>query len=102
MHLSTKEIDLRFQYRYHDTYPRAIGLVASGVIDVKPLVTHRFTLEQGLEAFTAASDPSAMALKVQILDEENHSAYKPTKNFSWPLQTAFLLGEVLVSTSYCR
>ncbi|KAK7408272.1 hypothetical protein QQX98_009585 [Neonectria punicea] len=45
MHMAGKEIDLRFQYRYHDTYPRAIGLVASGVIDVKPLVTHRFTLE---------------------------------------------------------
>lgn len=69
MHLSTREIDLRFQYRYHDTYPRAIGLVASGVIDVTPLVTHRFTLEQGLEAFKAATDPAAMALKVQILDE---------------------------------
>ena len=69
MHLSTKEIDLRFQYRYSNTYPRAIGLVASGVIDVKPLVSHRFKLEEGLEAFKAASDPTAMAIKVQILDD---------------------------------
>lgn len=69
MYMAGKEIDLKFQYRYHDTYPRAIGLVASGVIDLKPLVTHRFSLEDGLQAFKVASDPAAMALKVQILDE---------------------------------
>ena len=68
MHLSTREIDLRFQYRYHDTYPRAIGLVASGVIDVKPLVTHRFALEDSERAFATASDPGALATKVQVLD----------------------------------
>ncbi|KAI0427560.1 L-arabinitol 4-dehydrogenase [Xylaria sp. FL1042] len=69
MYMSAKEIDLRFQYRYHDTYPKAIGLVESGVIDVKPLVTHRFSLEDGKMAFQTASDPKAMALKVQIIDE---------------------------------
>lgn len=69
MYMAGKEIDLRFQYRYHDTYPRAIGLVSEGVIDVKPLVTHRFQLEDGEQAFKAASDPKAMALKVQIVDE---------------------------------
>ncbi|KAH7162015.1 L-arabinitol 4-dehydrogenase [Dactylonectria estremocensis] len=69
MYMSGKEIDLRFQYRYHDTYPRAIGLLAAGMIDMKPLVTHRYTLEEGEKAFQTASDPSAMALKVQILDD---------------------------------
>jgi L-iditol 2-dehydrogenase len=69
MYMSGREIDLRFQYRYHDTYPRAISLVAAGVIDMKALVTHRFSLEEGIQAFKAASDPKAMALKVQILDD---------------------------------
>ncbi|KAF2149733.1 GroES-like protein [Myriangium duriaei CBS 260.36] len=69
MHLSAKEIDLRFQYRYHDTYPKAITLVEQGLIDLKPLVTHRFSLDDGLAAFAAASDPSARAVKVQILDD---------------------------------
>ncbi|KAH7193990.1 chaperonin 10-like protein [Fusarium flagelliforme] len=69
MHLSSKEIDLRFQYRYHDTYPKAISLVTEGLIDLKPLVTHRFKLEEGVEAFGAASDPAARAIKVQIIDE---------------------------------
>lgn len=69
MHMSANEIDLRFQYRYHDTYPKAISLVSSGMIDLKPLVTHRFSLEEGDQAFKTASDPSAKAIKVQILDD---------------------------------
>ncbi|KAL2673532.1 hypothetical protein Neosp_011974 [[Neocosmospora] mangrovei] len=69
MHLSSKEIDLRFQYRYHDTYPKAISLVTEGLIDLKPLVTHRFKLDEGIEAFQAASNPAARAIKVQIIDD---------------------------------
>lgn len=69
MHLSANEIDLRFQYRYHDTYPKAIMLVLEALIDLKPLITHRYTLEEGVEAFKTASDPTAKAVKVQVLDE---------------------------------
>lgn len=69
MYMAGKEIDLRFQFRYRDIYPRAIGLVSEGVIDLKPLVTHRYTLEEGEKAFKTASDPTALALKVQILDD---------------------------------
>ena len=68
-YMSAREINLRFQYRYRDTYPKAIGLVAAGLIDLKPLVTHRFILEQGEQAFQVASTPSERAIKVQILDE---------------------------------
>lgn len=69
MYTSFREIDIRFQFRYRETYPRAIMLVSEGLIDLKPLVTHRYTLEQAQEAFNAASTPSAMAVKVQLLDE---------------------------------
>ncbi len=69
MYMAGKEIDLRFQYRYHDTYPRIISLVENGIIDLKPLVTHRYRLEEGEEAFKTASDPTALALKVQLVDE---------------------------------
>jgi L-iditol 2-dehydrogenase len=68
MHASFREIDIRFQFRYHETYPKAISLISEGLIDVKPLVTHRFTLEQAQEAFDAASTPAAKAVKVQLLD----------------------------------
>ncbi|KAF2825042.1 GroES-like protein [Ophiobolus disseminans] len=69
MRLSSKEIDLRFQYRYHDTYPKAISLVSEGLIDLKPLVTHRYILEEGVDAFATASTPASRAIKVQILDD---------------------------------
>ena len=69
MHASTHEIDIRFQFRYRETYPKAIALVSEGLVDLKPLVTHRYGLESAKEAFEAASSPSARAMKVQLLDE---------------------------------
>lgn len=69
MYASFREIDIRFQFRYHETYPKAIALVSEELIDLKPLVTHRFTLEQAKEAFEAASTSSAKAVKVQLLDD---------------------------------
>lgn len=69
MYCNEREIDIKFQYRYRETYPKAITLVSEGLIDLKPLVTHRFSLEQGKEAFKAASTPAARAVKVQVLDD---------------------------------
>jgi len=66
MHLSVKEIDLKFQYRYHETWPKAIRLVSAGLIDLKPLVMHRFQLEDAVEAFQVASDISRGSTQVQI------------------------------------
>ncbi|KAJ9646396.1 L-arabinitol 4-dehydrogenase [Coniosporium tulheliwenetii] len=37
-----------------------------GVIDLKKLVTHRFGLEEAVEAFKTAADPKTGAIKVQI------------------------------------
>ncbi|KAG2011845.1 L-arabinitol 4-dehydrogenase [Coprinopsis cinerea AmutBmut pab1-1] len=68
MHLSANEIDLQFQYRYANQYPKAIRLVAGGLINLKPLVTHRFALEDAIAAFHVAADPAQGAIKVQIQD----------------------------------
>jgi L-iditol 2-dehydrogenase len=84
MHLSVNEIDLSFQYRYANQvlrmffpflstnvsgqYPKAIRLVASGLINLRPLVTHRFKLDEAVEAFHVAADPNQGAIKVQIQD----------------------------------
>ena len=66
MRLSTQEIDLQYQYRYCNTWPRAIRLVESGVIDLTKLVTHRFDIEDAVKAFHTAADPKTGAIKVQI------------------------------------
>ena len=70
MRLSTQEIDLQFQYRYSNTWPRAIRLVESGVLDMKRLVTHRFDLENAVKAFeTSADSAKTGAIKVLIQSE---------------------------------
>jgi L-iditol 2-dehydrogenase len=70
MRLSTQEIDLQFQYRYSNTWPRAIRLVQSGVLDMKRLVTHRFSLEDAVSAFNTSADSSKTgAIKVLIQSE---------------------------------
>ncbi|KAG0146722.1 hypothetical protein CROQUDRAFT_44002 [Cronartium quercuum f. sp. fusiforme G11] len=68
MHMSANEIDLQFQFRYANQYPKAIRLLADGLIDLKPLVTHRFPLERAVEAFETAADIKSGSIKVQILD----------------------------------
>ncbi|ODN73131.1 hypothetical protein L202_07697 [Cryptococcus amylolentus CBS 6039] len=65
---SANEIDLQFQYRYANQYPKAIRLVSSGLINLKPLVTHRFALKDACKAFEVAGDPKAGAVKVQVHD----------------------------------
>jgi L-iditol 2-dehydrogenase len=46
-----KGLTIKIVRRMKHTYPRAIQLVASGKVDVRTLVTHRFPLEQTAEAF---------------------------------------------------
>ncbi|KAL1963912.1 hypothetical protein VTN77DRAFT_7718 [Rasamsonia byssochlamydoides] len=70
MRLSTWEIDLQYQYRYCNTWPKAIRLVKNGVIDLRKLVTHRFRLEDAVKAFETAANPKTGAIKVQIMSSE--------------------------------
>lgn len=66
MRASVREVDIQLQYRYSNTWPRAIRLIENGVIDLSKLVTHRFPLEDALKAFNTAADPTTGAIKVQI------------------------------------
>lgn len=71
MRLSTQEIDLQYQYRYCNTWPKAIRLVQNGVIKMDKLVTHRYNMSDAVEAFKAASTPSFKAIKVQIKNDDS-------------------------------
>ncbi|PWN19787.1 GroES-like protein [Microstroma glucosiphilum] len=72
MHLSTNEIDLKFLFRYRDTWPKAIRLVASGKIpSLKQIVTHTFPLEKAKEAVEHSADRNVFSVKTLIVDEED-------------------------------
>jgi L-iditol 2-dehydrogenase len=62
-----KELDVRGVNRYCNTYPRAISLLASGGLDVSPLITHRFPFARVCDAFQFASENREATLKVMVL-----------------------------------
>jgi len=49
-----KGVTIKLVRRMKNTYPRAIQLVADGLVDVRSLVTHRFSIEHYEEAFSVA------------------------------------------------
>lgn len=53
--LNVNELTISLVNRYNHTWPLAISLVSSGRIDVKPLVTHHFSLAESADALTLAS-----------------------------------------------
>ncbi|GMM34825.1 hypothetical protein DASC09_021500 [Saccharomycopsis crataegensis] len=68
MHLSFAEIDVKFVNRYYDTWPAVINLIANKIINVDPMVTHTFPLEQAKKALDTCADPNTLTVKVQIED----------------------------------
>lgn len=59
-----KGLTIKLSRRMKHTYPRAIRLVENGLVDVRSLVTHHFTLDNIAEAFTLAE--TREGLKVMI------------------------------------
>ncbi|XP_046474641.1 sorbitol dehydrogenase isoform X1 [Neodiprion pinetum] len=61
-----REIDIKGVFRYVNCYPTALDLVASGKVNVKPLITHNYDIEQTHEAFETAKTGRGGAIKVMI------------------------------------
>lgn len=62
-----KEARVETVFRYAHVYPRALALMGSGKIDLKPLITDTFTFERSIEAFDFARKMPAASVKAQIV-----------------------------------
>ena len=64
--LQAKEIRIETVFRYANVYDRAITLLASGKIDVKPLITGTFDFADSVAAFVRAAEGRPTDIKLQI------------------------------------
>lgn len=64
--LQTRELTVTGSFRYTDTWPTAIALVADGRVDLDGMVTSRFPLEQAEAALNADDDPTNMKAVVEV------------------------------------
>jgi L-iditol 2-dehydrogenase len=60
-----KGLTIKLVRRMKHTYPRAIQLVADGLVDVRTLVTHRFPLERTADAFGVLEKREGMKVIVE-------------------------------------
>lgn len=68
---ATREVDIQGCFRYANTYPTALALLASGKLKtVEKLITHRFELAESAHAFDLLAkgkdENGNMVLKVVI------------------------------------
>ncbi|XP_070819989.1 sorbitol dehydrogenase [Chaetodon trifascialis] len=70
---AVREVDIRGVFRYCNTWPMAIAMLASGKVNVKPLVTHRFPLEQAVQAF----ETTRQGLGIKVMLKCDQSDQKP-------------------------
>ena len=62
-----KEARVEQIFRYAHVYPRAIALMGSGKLDVKPLITNTFDFAESVEAFDFAVNMPPTSVKAQIV-----------------------------------
>jgi D-xylulose reductase len=61
-----KEARIETVFRYAHVYARALGLMGSGKIDVKPMITDKYKFEDSIKAFEYAANPKPTSVKVTV------------------------------------
>ena len=64
--MQVKEISCSTIFRYVNCYPKTIRLIDAGILNVAPLITHRFDFEKGVEAFKFAGTMPEDAVKIML------------------------------------
>jgi D-xylulose reductase len=68
-----KEARIETIFRYANVYPKAVALLASGKVDLKPLISASFSFDQSIAAFERAAEGRPADIKLQIVVEESAS-----------------------------
>ena len=63
---AAKEVRIETVFRYANVYDRAIAMIASGKVDLKPLVTETFPFDKSIPAFERAAEGRPGDVKLQI------------------------------------
>ncbi len=64
--MQVKEIETISIFRYANDYERSIALIASGQINVKPLISKKIHFNQSIQAFELAASAPADVIKIII------------------------------------
>ncbi len=64
--LQAREARIETVFRYANIYERAINLIASGKVDLKPLISATFAFEDSIAAFERAAEQRPTDVKLQI------------------------------------
>ncbi len=66
-----KELEISTVFRYANVFDRALKLIASGKVDLKPLISKTFRFDQSIEAFerAASGQPGDVKLQIRVADE---------------------------------
>ena len=62
----TKEIRIMHIFRYRNMYPRTIKMIASGTLNVRPLITHFYDFADAIKAFDFAAAMPDEAIKTMV------------------------------------
>ncbi|WP_131118640.1 NAD(P)-dependent alcohol dehydrogenase [Lichenihabitans psoromatis] len=63
---AAKELRIETVFRYANVFDRALAMIASGKVDLKPLITHTYNFEDSVAAFDRAAEGRPDDVKLQI------------------------------------
>ncbi|RWL76384.1 MAG: NAD(P)-dependent alcohol dehydrogenase [Mesorhizobium sp.] len=63
----SKEVRIETVFRYANIFDRALQLIASGKVDLKPLITGTYDFSESIKAFERAAQGRPQDVKLQIL-----------------------------------
>lgn len=61
-----RELRIETVFRYANVFDRALELIASGKVNLRPLITETFPFDEGIQAFERAAEGRPADIKLQI------------------------------------